>query len=138
VKSLDESNSNIMRAFVCSCDGEFRVGVDPTPAIHAFVLSLVRASPPLRFLQVWRKIGRASCSERQWARGSTCLAYFTLGEDWHASHHRFPSGARHGFLPHYFEWTWQTIRFVRWLGLATEAKLPNKELIETEMGDYYE
>jgi hypothetical protein len=52
VKSLDESNSNIMRAFVCSCDGEFRAGVDPTPAIHAFVLSLVRASPPLRFLQV--------------------------------------------------------------------------------------
>jgi hypothetical protein len=40
-------------------------------------------------------------------------------------------------LPHYFEWTWQTIRSVRWLGLATEVKLPNKELIEAKMGDYY-
>jgi fatty-acid desaturase len=72
------------------------------------------------------------------ARNNACLAFLTLGEGWHANHHSFPSSARHGLLRRQFDWTWETIRFLRWIGLATEVKLPSRRLIAAKIEDRYE
>lgn len=66
------------------------------------------------------------------------LAILTLGEGWHANHHAFPHSARHGLLLGQFDWTWQTIKFLRWARLATNVRLPDKETIKTNRSSSYE
>ena len=52
------------------------------------------------------------------------MAALTFGEGWHNNHHAYPHSARHGFGPRQFDLTWQHIRLMRSLGLATRVRLP--------------
>lgn len=59
------------------------------------------------------------------SRNSFIMGILVLGDGWHANHHRFPSSARHGLTPGQFDWTWQIIRGLSALGLASEIRLPS-------------
>jgi stearoyl-CoA desaturase (delta-9 desaturase) len=52
------------------------------------------------------------------------VGLFGAGEGWHNNHHAFPHSAAHGRTWYEFDLTWQIIRFLRWVGLATDVKTP--------------
>jgi fatty-acid desaturase len=56
------------------------------------------------------------------ARNGRFMAVFTLGDGWHANHHRFPWSARHGSLPGQPDWSDFTIRVLERLGLARDVR----------------
>jgi stearoyl-CoA desaturase (delta-9 desaturase) len=56
------------------------------------------------------------------ARNGRFMAVFTLGDGWHANHHRFPWSARHGALPGQPDWSDFTIRLLERLGLARDVR----------------
>jgi fatty-acid desaturase len=58
------------------------------------------------------------------SRNNPWVAALTFGEGWHNNHHAFPHSARHGWGPKEFDLTWQHIRLMRALGLATQVRLP--------------
>jgi stearoyl-CoA desaturase (delta-9 desaturase) len=58
------------------------------------------------------------------SKNNPWVAALTFGEGWHNNHHAFPHSARHGFGPRQFDLTWQHIRLMRALGLATQVRLP--------------
>jgi fatty-acid desaturase len=67
--------------------------------------------------------GSRLASQPDESRNSRLMGILTLGDGWHASHHRFPGSAQHGLLPGQFDWTWQVIRALRALGLATDVRV---------------
>jgi len=44
------------------------------------------------------------------------------GEGWHNNHHAFPASAAHGRTWYEFDFTYQIIRFLKLIGLATDVK----------------
>ncbi|MCI0352195.1 MAG: acyl-CoA desaturase [Acidobacteriales bacterium] len=60
------------------------------------------------------------------SRNHSVLGLVAGGEGWHANHHRHPWSARHG-LAGQFDWTWQVIRFLGFLRLATQIKVANSQ-----------
>lgn len=70
--------------------------------------------------------GRKLEKQQDESRNNAWMGILILGEGWHANHHRFPHSARHGLLPGQFDWTWEVIRALRVLGLATRVRLPGK------------
>lgn len=52
------------------------------------------------------------------------LGLLTFGEAWHNNHHAFPESARMGFSGSQADPGWWLIRFLMWIGLATEVKTP--------------
>ncbi len=73
-------------------------------------------------------------NQRDESRNVAWMGIVVLGEGWHANHHRFPYSARHGLLPGQFDWTWQIIRALRALGLATDVRLPRRhDLLAEEL-----
>ena len=58
------------------------------------------------------------------SRNNLWVALFTFGEGWHNNHHAYPHSARHGFGPGQIDLTWQHIRLLRALGLASHVRLP--------------
>ncbi len=71
-------------------------------------------------------------NQRDESRNVAWMGIVVLGEGWHANHHRFPYSARHGLLPGQFDWTWQIIRALRALGLATDVRLPRRHDLRAE------
>ncbi|CAK6687206.1 fatty acid desaturase [Synechococcus sp. CBW1107] len=69
----------------------------------------------------WGSVSHASGDE---SRNNPWVAALTFGEGWHNNHHAFPHSARHGFGARQFDLTWQHIRLLRALGLATQVRLP--------------
>ena len=67
--------------------------------------------------------GRKLEPQHDESRNSAWMGLLALGEGWHANHHRFPHSARHGLLPGQFDWTWEVIRVLRALGLATHVRV---------------
>ena len=67
--------------------------------------------------------GRYSWNRSTMSRETAWMGLLVLGEGWHANHHRFPHSARHGLLPGQFDWTWEVIRVLRALGLATQVRV---------------
>jgi stearoyl-CoA desaturase (delta-9 desaturase) len=63
------------------------------------------------------------------ARNHWFLGLLTLGEGWHANHHRFPWSARHGFGRGQPDWTWGVIRLLARAGLARGVRIPSAEAI---------
>ena len=57
------------------------------------------------------------------SRNNWWVAALTFGEGWHNNHHAFPHSARHGF-GRQIDLTWQHIRLMRKLGLASQVRLP--------------
>jgi stearoyl-CoA desaturase (delta-9 desaturase) len=68
--------------------------------------------------------GEASHDSGDQSRNNPWVAAFTFGEGWHNNHHAYPHSARHGFGPGQFDLTWQHIRLLRALGLASSVRLP--------------
>jgi fatty-acid desaturase len=62
--------------------------------------------------------------QRNASRNGLVMGLLTLGEGWHANHHRFPWSARHGLLRGQWDWTWQIIRALRAAGVAHDVRLP--------------
>jgi len=62
-------------------------------------------------------------AQRDESRNLAWMGLFVHGEGWHANHHRFPYSARHGLLPGQFDGTWEIIRLLRALGLATHVRV---------------
>ena len=56
------------------------------------------------------------------------VALVAWGEGWHNNHHADPRSARHGHRLWEIDNTWLTIRFLAWLGLATDVVVPNAHL----------
>ncbi|PWA49063.1 fatty acid desaturase, type 1, core [Artemisia annua] len=69
--------------------------------------------------------------ERPWNTSDTStnnwwVAICTYGEGWHNNHHAFPKSARHGMEWWQFDLTWEIIKFLGTIGLATDIKLPTE------------
>ena len=58
------------------------------------------------------------------SRNNPWVAALTFGEGWHNNHHAFPHSAIHGMQAGQIDLTWQHIRFMRALGLASKIQLP--------------
>lgn len=55
------------------------------------------------------------------------VALLSLGEGWHNNHHAFPQSARHGLKVREFDATWSTVCLLKFLGLASEIRLPKTQ-----------
>lgn len=60
------------------------------------------------------------------------VALLSYGEGWHNNHHAFQTSARHGLAWWEFDTTYMMIRVLRFLGLATEVKIPSQHLLATK------
>ncbi len=60
------------------------------------------------------------------SKNNAWVAALTFGEGWHNNHHAFPNSARQGLQNGQIDLTWQHIRFLMALGLATKVRLPAK------------
>ena len=69
----------------------------------------------------WGQVSHASGDH---SRNNPWVAALTFGEGWHNNHHAFPHSARHGFGPFQVDLTWEHIRLLQRLGLATRVRLP--------------
>ena len=50
------------------------------------------------------------------------VALLTFGEGWHNNHHAHPVSARHGLAWYEFDWTWESLKLLRAVGLVWDIK----------------
>ena len=62
------------------------------------------------------------------SRNNIVVGLISNGEGWHNNHHADPRSARHGLRWWEIDNTWLTIRFLAWIGLATDVVAPNAHL----------
>ena len=62
------------------------------------------------------------------SRNNIVVGMISNGEGWHNNHHADPRSARHGHQWWEIDNTWQTIRFLQWVGLATDVVPPSAHL----------
>ncbi len=58
------------------------------------------------------------------SKNNAWVAALTFGEGWHNNHHAFPNSARQGLKPGQIDLTWQHIRILKALKLASRIRLP--------------
>ncbi len=58
------------------------------------------------------------------------VALLSFGEGWHNNHHAFPFSARHGMRWFEIDITYYTIKVLRWLRIASNVKLPTREMMK--------
>jgi fatty-acid desaturase len=95
--------------------------------------ALVLWGIPLRLVVVYHCTWLVNSATHLWgevahdsgdgSRNNPWVAALTFGEGWHNNHHAFPHSARHGF-GRQIDLTWQHIRLLRRMGLATGVRLP--------------
>ena len=68
--------------------------------------------------------GTIAFDSKDRSRNNLWVAALTFGEGWHNNHHAFPQSAQQGLLPGQVDLTWQHIRFLKSIGLATRVRLP--------------
>jgi stearoyl-CoA desaturase (delta-9 desaturase) len=96
--------------------------------------ALVLWGIPLRLVLVYHATWLVNSATHCWgyaphdsgdeSRNNPWVAALTFGEGWHNNHHAYPHSARHGWGAKEFDLTWQHIRLMRALGLATHIRLP--------------
>ena len=64
------------------------------------------------------------------SRNNWLVALFSFGEGWHNNHHAYQSSAAHGLRWWEIDTTYLIIRFLAWIGLATDVKLPPAEVFQ--------
>ena len=74
-------------------------------------------------------IGKMPYGGPDLARNHWVMGTLTLGEGWHANHHRFPWSARHGLLPREPDVIWLFIRALCLLGLAKNPRVPSERAV---------
>jgi stearoyl-CoA desaturase (delta-9 desaturase) len=57
------------------------------------------------------------------------LGYLVGGEGWHNNHHAFPGSARQGFKASEYDLSWELIKILKMIGLATNVNLPPPDKI---------
>ena len=65
------------------------------------------------------------------SRNNPLIGLLSAGEGWHNNHHADPTSARHGHKWWEFDLTWEIIRLLMRLGLATKVALPSPGLAAT-------
>ena len=63
------------------------------------------------------------------SRDNPVFGVLALGEGWHATHHAFPTSARHGLRWWQLDVSYYAIRLLGWLHLAWDIRLPSQERI---------
>jgi stearoyl-CoA desaturase (delta-9 desaturase) len=89
---------------------------------------------PLRIVVVWHATWSVNSVTHLWgyrnyetnddSRNNVFVAIVAAGEGWHNNHHADPGSARHGHKWWEFDLTWQVIRLLMLLGLASRAAVP--------------
>ncbi len=69
------------------------------------------------------KFGYRTFESDDYSTNCWWVALLAFGEGWHNNHHAYPHSARHGLQWWEFDLTWQTIRLLQGLGLATKIRL---------------
>ena len=103
-----------------------------------FGLSLVVWGGALRTVVVWHNTWSVNSIGHIWgyrnyetpddSRNNLFVGIIAGGEGWHNNHHADPTSARHGHRPGEFDFSWQMIRLLMWLGLVTNVSLPAPNL----------
>jgi stearoyl-CoA desaturase (delta-9 desaturase) len=68
------------------------------------------------------------------SRNNIVVGLISNGEGWHNNHHADPRSACHGHRWWEIDNTYLTIRFLAWIGLATEVVPPNAHLAARPAG----
>jgi hypothetical protein len=79
-------------------------------------------------MHVW---GYRNYETRDDSRNNPIIGLLAGGEGWHNNHHADPTSARHGHKWWQFDLSWQTIRVMVLISLATEVALPSPNLVVT-------
>ncbi len=89
---------------------------------------------PMRLVVVYHVTWLVNSATHRWgnvkfksgdeSRNNPWVAALTFGEGWHNNHHAFPYSARQGLFRGQIDITWQHIRILKMLGLATQIRLP--------------
>jgi stearoyl-CoA desaturase (delta-9 desaturase) len=66
---------------------------------------------------------------RDESRDNPVFGILALGEGWHATHHAFPTSARHGLRWWQLDVSYYLIRLLSWLGLAWNVRVPSPESV---------
>jgi stearoyl-CoA desaturase (delta-9 desaturase) len=61
------------------------------------------------------------------SRNNVIFGVLGMGEGWHATHHAFPTSARHGLRWWQIDVSYYVIRLLQLLGLAWNVKIPSKQ-----------
>jgi stearoyl-CoA desaturase (Delta-9 desaturase) len=68
------------------------------------------------------------------SRNSFWMAFLTFGDSYHNNHHAFPSSASAGLNWYHPDPAFWVIRFLSYLGLTSDIKVPSKHQIEQRLG----
>lgn len=68
------------------------------------------------------------------SRNNLIVGILGMGEGWHNTHHAFPTSARHGLSWWQLDVSYWIIRFMSWIGLAWNIKVPSAATIEAKRG----
>ena len=111
---------------------------ESVPDAVQFAASLVVWGGALRTVLVWHITWSVNSVTHLWgyrnyetpddSRNNPIIGLLTGGEGWHNNHHADPTSARHGHYWWEFDFAWQMIRLLMWLGLATNVSLPSPNL----------
>ncbi|KGG13702.1 Fatty acid desaturase [Prochlorococcus sp. MIT 0601] len=96
--------------------------------------SMVLWGIPLRLVVVYHITWLVNSATHCWgtvayesgdsSKNNRWVAALTFGEGWHNNHHAFPSSAKQGLQKGQIDLTWEHIKFLSSLGLATKIRLP--------------
>jgi stearoyl-CoA desaturase (Delta-9 desaturase) len=73
--------------------------------------------------------GAQPFNTHDYSRNNPIFGVLALGEGWHNTHHAFPTSARHGLEWWQVDLSYQLIRILALLGLASDIKLPSAERV---------
>jgi stearoyl-CoA desaturase (delta-9 desaturase) len=146
--ALLERRKNWIRLVFLSWLTFFAAGVGAAAASGAgvadaaqFGASLFVWGGALRTVIVWHTMWSVNSVTHVWgyrnyetrddSRNNPIIGLLAGGEGWHNNHHADPTSAWHGHKWWEFDLSWQTIRVLMLLGLATEVALPSPNLAVT-------
>lgn len=126
--------------FIAGYVGALAAGESQFEAFQ-FGASLYVWGGPLRIVLVWHSTWSVNSVTHVWgyrnyatnddSRNNPLIGLISAGEGWHNNHHADPTSARHGHKWWEFDLTWEIIRLLMWLGLATKVALPSPGLAAT-------
>ena len=115
-------------------------GFEPIAALTAFVWAgLVRVF--LLHHATWsvnsicHMYGKRPFETEDESRNNWLVAFVSLGEGWHHSHHAFPTSARHGLQRRQLDPSYRLIKLFERLGWAWNVKQPKPEQLEAKRVD---
>jgi fatty-acid desaturase len=118
-------------------------GATPANAAHTG-LSILLFGVFVRTVLVWHITWAVNSVTHVWgyrnyetdedSRNNFVVGLISNGEGWHNNHHADPRSARHGHRWWEVDNTWLTIRFLAWLGFASDVVPPSAHLARQPAG----